>query len=43
METLAETWSTDEATEDATDSGNYVLNRLALILLESGFLQVQLD
>ena len=37
---IAETWSTDKATEDSTESGNYVLNRLALVLVESGFVQV---
>ena len=43
MEILAETWPTDKATEDATESGNYPLNRFDLVLLEYGFVQVQLN
>ena len=34
---IAEAWSTDKATGDATESRNHVSNRLALVLLESGF------
>ena len=40
---IAEAWSTDKATKDATESENYILNRLDLVLLESDFVQVQLD
>mmetsp|Transcript_47141 Transcript_47141/g.56724 ORF Transcript_47141/g.56724 Transcript_47141/m.56724 type:complete len:1605 (-) Transcript_47141:26-4840(-) len=43
MVKLAETWNTDAATEDATNSGNTMLDYLEDFVLEAGFVQVQID